>query len=98
MQMAGTNIVFAKKQLQLGLTGIYYFFNKPYTPSLSNYAKFNLKGNHFYNIGLDYQYRIGHFSLMGEAANGKKGFATINKFSYRFNSDYQVMLLPRYYA
>ena len=98
MQMAGTNIVFAKKQLQLGLTGIYYFFNKPYAPSLSNYAKFNLKGNHFYNIGLDYQYRIGHFSLMGEAAKGKKGFATINKFSYRFNSDYQVMLLHRYYA
>lgn len=95
---AGGNINYHWNALRIGLTGIYYFFNRPYEPNLREYSKYNLRGNHFYNIGLDYSYRTGRFAWMGEAAIGKKGYALLNRLSYTPTSDYQVMLIHRLYA
>lgn len=97
MQTTGGNINYDYSHLQLGVTGIYYFFNRPYSPALRKYAKHNLQGNNFYNIGLDYQYRFGGFNLSGEVAKGKKGIALINRLSYRFSPDYRIMLIHRLY-
>ena len=98
LQLAGGNIAYRGNPFQVGLTGIYYFFDRPYEPRLREYAKYNLRGNHFYNVGLDYRYRLGRFGLSGEAALGKQGCAFLNRLSYDFSPDYRVLLVHRYYA
>ena len=98
LQLAGGNVAYRGKSLQAGVTGIYYFFDRPYRPNLREYAKYNLQGNRFYNVGLDYRYRLGRFGWTGEAALGKHGYAFLNRLSYDFSPDYRVMLVHRYYA
>ena len=98
LQLAGGNVTYRGKSLQAGVTGIYYFFDRPYRPNLREYSKYNLQGNRFYNIGLDYRYRLGRFGWTGEAAVGKHGYALLNRLSYDFSPDYRLMLVHRYYA
>lgn len=98
LQLAGGNVAYRGRSLQVGLTGIYYFFDRPYEPNLREYAKYNLRGNYFYNVGLDYRYRLGRFGWTGEAALGKKGCAFLNRLSYDFSPDYRLLLVHRYYA
>ena len=98
LQLAGGNVTWRGNPFQVGLTGIYYFFDRPYRPNLREYAKYNLQGNRFYNLGLDYRYRLGRFGWTGEAALGKHGYAFLNRLSYDFSPDYRLMLVHRYYA
>lgn len=97
-QMTGGNVTYTKNHLKLGLTGIYYFFNHPYEPALRPYSKYNLRGNRFYNVGLEYAYRWHRFSFQGETAVGKKGFATLNKIQYSPVQGAHLLLIHRYYA
>ena len=97
-QLAGGNVSYQNNHFQAGLTGIYYFFDRPYEPNLREYAKYNLRGNRFYNIGLNYRYRLGRFGWSGEAALGKHGCAFLNRWSYDFSPDYRLLLVHRYYA
>ena len=71
MQVAGGNVSYENAHLKVGMTGIYYFFDRPYEPNLREYARYNLRGNHFYNAGVDYKLRLGRFAWVGEAAKGK---------------------------
>ncbi len=97
-QLAGGNITFRKGALQVGATGIYHFFDRTYHPRLNGYAKYNLRGKEFYNIGIDYRLALGRFLLAGEAAKGTKGHALLNQLSYRLSSNYQLLLVHRLYA
>lgn len=98
MQVTGGNVTYENLHLKVGVTGIYYFFNYPYEPNLREYAKYNLRGNRFYNISIDYNYRLGRFAWVGEAAKGKKGYALLNRLRYQWNSDYKLMLIHRFYS
>lgn len=98
LQLMGGNLNYQKKNLTLGATGIYYFFNRNYNPSLSTYAKYNIHGNRFYNASLDYKYRFNRFTLTGEAAIANQGYALLNQLKYTFSSAYQLLLVHRYYA
>ena len=98
MQVAGGNVSYENLYLKVGVTGIYYFFNHPYEPNLREYAKYNLRGNHLYNIGVDYNLRLGRFAWVGEAAKGKRGYALLNRLRYQLNVDYKFMLIHRLYT
>ncbi len=98
LQLAGGNLTYQKDKLKLGLTGIYYFFDRPYRPELRKYARYQLQGRTFYNIGADYQYRWHRWLWQGEAAVGKKGFAVLNRLLYTPSQLYRFMLVHRYYA
>ena len=98
LQLMGGNVTFEKNRLKVGLTGIYYFFNRPYEPKLNKYARYNLCGNQFYNLGMDYKYRLGRFAWVGEAAMGKRGYALLNQLKYNLSSDYRLLLIHRYYS
>lgn len=98
MQVAGGNVAYEGSHWKVGATGVYYFFDRPYEPALREYARYNLRGNRFYNVGIDYKYRRGRFSWTGEAAKGKRGYAFLNQWKYQFGSDYRLMLLHRYYS
>lgn len=99
LQVAGGNITYDSPLLRLGLTGIYYAFSRPYEPSRSStYMRYNLHGQQFYNIGFDYCLRLGRLNLTGEGATGSKGFAVINRLRYQPSTNYQFLLIHRYYA
>ena len=98
MQMAGGHATYTRRRLKLGLTGIYYFFNRPYQPKKYSYSQFDIRGNHFYNIGLDYNFRWRGLALQGEVAKSKQGWASLNKVQYTLPQGYQFTLMHRYYA
>ena len=98
MQLIGGNFTYGGKRFKAGLTGIYYFFNHTYEPDLKGYFKYNLHGNNFYNLGVNYKYYWRRFSVQGEAAVGKSGEAFVNRLQYSFSQSYQLMLVHRFYA
>lgn len=98
MQLMGGNLTYDKNKLKIGVTGIYYFFNRPYEPDLRKYAKYNLHGNGFYNVGIDYKYRFGKLEWVGEGAVGKQGYALLNMLKYRILTGYQLLLIHRCYS
>ncbi|MEG2592555.1 MAG: helix-hairpin-helix domain-containing protein [Bacteroides sp.] len=98
LQLAGGNLSYRNNNLKIGATGIYYAFNRPYEPVLKTYAKYNLHGSSFYNLGIDYSYRWHQLSFQGETAIGTKGMAALHKIQYTPVQGTQLMLLHRYYA
>lgn len=98
LQLSGGNLTYQMNRLKIGITGIYYVMNRPYEPLLKTYAKYNLHGNNFFNASIDYAYRWRQFSVQGEAAVGKSGFATLNRLQYAPAQGYQLLLVHRYYA
>lgn len=98
MQVAGGNVSYENAHLKVGMTGIYYFFDRPYEPNLRKYARYNLRGNYFYNVGVDYKLRLGRFAWVGEAAKGKQGYAFLNQLRYQVANNYKVMLIHRFYS
>lgn len=98
MQTMGGNLTWDANRWKVGLTGMYYFLDKEYRPNLQRYSKYYLQGNHFYNLGMEYQLRLGGLNVHGEVAKGKKGWAALNRLYYAFSPAYKVMLVHRYYA
>ena len=98
MQLTGGNMTYTNNHLKLGLTGIYYFFDHPFEPELRQYSKYNIHGNRFYNVGLDYGYRWHRFSFQGETAIGKQGWASLNRLQYSPVQNTQIMLIHRFYS
>lgn len=98
LQLTGGNVSYQQNRIRLGITGIYYVFNRPYEPKLTGYSKYNLHGNRFYNIGIDYAYRWHRFSFQGETAAGKQGWASLNRLQYSPVQGTQLMLIHRFYS
>ena len=97
-QLTGGNVSYQQNHIRLGITGVYYVFNRPYEPELTGYSKYNIHGNHFYNLGIDYAYRWRRFSFQGETAKGKQGWASLNRLQYSPVQDIQFMLIHRFYS
>lgn len=97
LQLWGIRADYSLRTFQVGITGIYYAFNRPYFPTLAGYARYNLRGSRFFNAGIDYKYRSGQFMLSGEAATNIDGYALLNRLSYDFSSC-KAMLIHRLYT
>ena len=97
-QLTGGNVSYQQNHIRLGITGVYYVFNRPYEPELTGYSEYNIHGNHFYNLGIDYAYRWRRFSFQGETAIGKQGWASLNRLQYSPVQDIQFMLIHRFYS
>ncbi len=98
MQLAGGNVAYAKNAFGLGATGICYFFDRPYEPRLREYARHNLHGTRFFNLGLDYRLRAGRLTWTGEAATGTKGYALLNRLRCDLAHGCHALLIHRFYS
>lgn len=98
LQLVGGHAGWQGRYLRLGVTGVYYFFDKIYAPEVRPYAKYRMRGQRFYNIGVDYRLAAGRFSWQGEAALGTRGYALLNRVGYEFSPQYRVVLLHRLYT
>jgi len=97
MQVAGGHLNYHKNRFDIGLTGLWYGFDKEYKPRLTGYALYNLHGKDFYNIGLDYHLRLRQLNIAGEVAKGKQGWAMLNRVIYEPSQNYKFLLIHRYY-
>lgn len=97
LQLYGGNVQWEGNRLHVGVTGIYYAFDKLYLPTLSGYAKYNMTGREFYNIGINYAHRRPKWAIDGEIAKSKKGIAAINRVQYSPSPLYRFLLIHRYY-
>lgn len=97
-QMFGANISFRRGMLNLGTTAVYYFFDKNYTPRKTHYNPHPISDKSFFNIGIDYSYRIKNLFIEGELSASKQGIATIDKLTYQPMKILDLSLLYRYYS
>lgn len=98
LEVMGGNVTYERTAWKVGMTGIYYRMDKDLEPTRQGYAKYNIHGNRFYNVSIDYRYRHRKLEWIGEAARGKQGYATLNRLVYNLHPDYTFMLLHRYYS
>ena len=97
MQVAGGHLNYHQNRFDVGITGLWYGFDKEYMPRLSGYAEYNLHGKDFYNLGIDYQLRLRKINFAGEVAKGKQGWAMLNRIIYQPSQNYKFMMVHRYY-
>jgi len=99
IQLMGGNVGYSHKNLKMGFTGAYYFFDKKYSPDPKPYNYYYLRGKEFFNLGMDYKYRWNKVYFYGETAIGKGGgIASLNTVSFSPLAGYQLLLMQRYYA
>ncbi len=83
----------------LSTNAIYYDYNAAWIVDNNKpYTLYNMKGNIFYNVSVDYGLNLNKILIRGEFARGKKGIATINKIYYAPTTDHEFLLLGRYYS
>lgn len=98
-QLIGCNLTYSSPHFQLGVTTVYNFFNNMFIPETKPYSVFYPRGRSFYNVGIDYKYRWNKFYFSGESAISENGgVATLNAVRFAPVSNYQILLLQRYYA
>lgn len=97
MQVAGGHLTFHQNRFDIGVTGLWYGFNKEYLPRLTGYAEYNLHGKDFFNVSVDYLLRLKQLNIAGEIAKGKQGWAMMNRLIYQPSQNYKLMVLHRYY-
>ena len=98
LEMMGGNLTYERTAWKVGITGIYYQMDKDYEPSLQGYTRYNMHGNQFYNLSMDYRFRYHKWELIGEESLGKQGYATLNRLVYNLHPNANFMLLHRYYS
>lgn len=97
-QVTGGNINFRKGQIQVGVSGIFYQYNKMYNPTPRDYNFYYLRDSSSFNAGIDYSFQLPGLIFAGETAIAKNGaVATLNTLQYRFSGNLSLSLLHRHY-
>ena len=99
-QTFGANIRFTSRSLRIGLSALSYAFGRyrvePDDKPLNRYA---FRGNHNWNLSVDYLLRHKRVKFYGETAISKnKAMATINVLQLSLSSGLNAVLLYRKYA
>lgn len=100
-QVMGANVNYRRNAFQIGFSGVYYTFSKPFNPTPQDYNRYFFRGSENANFSVDYSYRFARFSFGGETAVSENGaVATLNAIEYRPQTPYvgSVSLSYRNYA
>jgi len=96
----GGHVAWKSGGFQVGLTGIYSAFDRLLLPDRQKtYKYYAPEGKSFWNLGVDYSYRSGRFSLIGETATGGCGaLATLHQAVWSPSDNLSVSLVQRFYS
>ena len=95
----GAHIKYYLKNIQFGITGIFWKFNANYFPELKPYNYFYFRGNKGTNYSLNYRFRILESCLFGEFSYDKNGnFARLNGLTILPFSGMNISILARHYS
>jgi hypothetical protein len=97
--LAGANLRFVKRNLQLGFAGVYQGYDTDYTPSLFPYNQFKFRGKELISWSADYAFVLRNFNFFGEAsrASFNSQWATIHGVVISPDSRASFSLLYRDY-
>lgn len=98
--VGGGNLRYAKRNLTLGLAGVYQGYNKDYTKDLQLYNQFDFRGKTNTSISGDYSYVWRNVNLFGEASrSGYSGqTALLQGLIFALDSKASLSILYRNYA
>lgn len=95
----GAHIKYYHKNIQFGITGIFWKFNANYYPDWKPYNNFYFRGNKGINYSANYRFRILESCLYGELSFDKNGyFACLNGLSLQPFSGMNISFLARHYS
>jgi len=103
---AGTNLTFERRNIEIGLSGMFTNFSSPLVRNLETYSKFQFNHNNLLNSSLNYRLLFNNFHFFGEWAlsddliknnANKLGLATINGVLVSLDPKIGISLLHRYY-
>lgn len=77
--IAGANLRYEKRNLQVGIAGIYQGYDKPFIKDTLPYNQFDFRGKSTTNLSADFSYVIRNFNFFGEFAYSlhQKSYAQI---------------------
>ena len=97
-QVAGANINFRKNYLRVGISSLYYTYDKMYSPTLREYNYYRFRDSANFNASIDYAYRYKNLEIAGETAISKnKAVATTNMIQYSPSTTFSLSALYRYF-
>ena len=94
----GGRIGYNSTYFKIGINAIYYKFNYPLKQIEHGYKKYDIYGNYFQNISTDYTFYLNKFIVKGESATSKKGNSFLHKIYYSPNSNFDFLLIHRFYS
>jgi hypothetical protein len=97
-QVMGANVNYRKDGFQIGVSGIYYSWDRMLNPTLRPDNMYYLRDSVGFNASVDYSYRYRRLILAGEMGVAKNGaVAKLNTLQYRLSSSTVFTVLWRHY-
>lgn len=97
--LAGQNVSYRMKNLQIGLTGILNTFNKALQLEDKIFNRYYFSGKQFYKCGLNFDYYFKNVNLFGEITTGNKNSSGYVGGAYvSFGKTIDLVLINRYYS
>ena len=99
-QSMGGNVMWNARHVSLGMTVLYEHFDKHFSKGSQLYRTYYPDGSNFLNASVHYGWHNDKFLLSGETAFSDvyNGWATLNKVVYRFNNQYSLIAMQRFFA
>lgn len=97
--IAGSNIRYRNRALQIGVAGIYWGYNKPYQKAVQPYNQFDFRGKEMMTLSGDYSYVFRNFSFFGESSwsSYSKKFAHVHGVMIALDARASLSILYRNY-
>lgn len=94
----GGHLGYRRRKFEIGITGASTQLSSSLQPSSSLYNQFQLSGDHFFNVGVDYKFLYRNINFFGETSRSQNGaFATINGAILSVDPKFTVTVLYRYF-
>lgn len=96
--LIGSDLLYKRKQLQVGLTVVYNRLNKMLNPEMKSYNEYYPRGKEFFNGSIYYKFHFHKFIFSGETAFDKGWrMATLNMISYSPTVYTSFLLVNRFF-
>ncbi len=97
--IAGANLRYRNRNLQLGIAGVYQGYDKDFNKSIQPYNQFDFRGKEMVSLSGDYSYVIRNFNFFGEASRSSYSgnWANVHGVLFSLDSRASFSLLYRNY-
>ena len=98
-KIAGANLRYRNRNLQLGIAGVYQGYDKDFNKSIQPYNQFDFRGKEMASLSGDYSYVIRNFNFFGEASRSSYSgnWANVHGVLFSLDSRASFSLLYRNY-
>ena len=97
---AGSHLSYKNGGFHVGMSAVYTHLSRSLNPNRNViYRYYYPRGKDFMNMGVDYSWRAGRFSVNGETAIDRHGaLATMNTAHWRITQEVNMLVVQRFYG